>query len=117
MTDEWKHADIAAAGRSLYEEICGQLKETHKGKMFVVDVKSHDYEIGDNDLTATLRIIERRPNALTWGERVGYSAPYCMGGRELPALGPSFLEKLCAEFSEKGSSIYPNHHDKSSGVT
>ena len=68
--------DIAAVGRAMYEEIRGELEATQKGKVVVIDVKSGDYEIGDNDLETTLRMFERRPNALTWGERIGYPAMY-----------------------------------------
>ena len=73
--------DIAAIGRAMYEEIRGELEKTHKGKVVVIDVKSGDYEIGDDDLETTLRMFERRPSALTWGERVGYSAMYTFGER------------------------------------
>ena len=73
--------DIAAVGRAMYEEIRGELEVTQKGKVVVIDVKSGDYEIGDNDLDATLRMFERRPNALTWGERIGYPAMYTIRER------------------------------------
>ena len=73
--------DIAAVGRAMYEEIRGELEATQKGKVVVIDVKSGDYEIGDNDLDATLRMFERRPNALTWGERIGYPAMYTIQER------------------------------------
>ena len=68
--------DIAAVGKAMYEEIRGELEATQKGRVVIIDVKSGDYEIGDNDLEATLRMFERRPNALTWGEKVGYPAMY-----------------------------------------
>ncbi len=68
--------DIATVGRAMYEEIRGELEATQKGKVVVIDVKSGDYEIGDNDLEATLRMFERKPNALTWGEKIGYPAIY-----------------------------------------
>ena len=100
MTKEWKGEDIAAVGKAMYEEIQGQFEETYKGKIVVIDVKSGDYEIGDNDLDTTLRMFERRPNALTWGERVGYPAIYEMGGRCFPPVDLEMLEKLRAEFGE-----------------
>ena len=76
MTDEWTGDDIATVGRAMYEKIREELEVTHKGKIVIIDVKSGDYEIGDSDLNATLRMFERRPNALTWGEKVGYPAMY-----------------------------------------
>lgn len=73
--------DIAAVGKAMYEEIRSELEATQKGKVVIIDVKSGDYEIGDNDLEATLRMFDRRPNALTWGERIGYPAMYTFGER------------------------------------
>ena len=76
MEDEKEPINIAALGKSLYKGMITELEATHKGKMVVIDVLSGDFEIGDDDLTATLRLFERRPDALTWGERVGYPAAY-----------------------------------------
>ena len=73
--------DIAAVGKAMYEEIRGELEAMQKGRVVIIDVKSGDYEVGDNDLEATLRMFERRPNALTWGERVGYPAMYAFKER------------------------------------
>ena len=75
--------DIAAAGRSIYEGIRHELEETHKGKVVVIDVLSGDYEVAESDLDATLRMFERRPDALTWGERIGYPAMYTFEERIL----------------------------------
>ena len=73
--------DVATIGKAMYAEIREGLEETHKGKMVVIDVLSGDYEIGDDDLEATMRLIELHPDALTWGELIGYPAPYRMGVR------------------------------------
>ena len=73
--------DVATIGKAMYDEIRGGLEETQKGKMIVIDVLSGDYEIGNDDLEVTMRLIERRPDALTWGELIGYPAPYRMGVR------------------------------------
>ena len=67
---------IAAVGRTMYQE----LQSSHWGRMVVIDIDTGDYEI-DDDLTATLRLRKRNPGATTWGERVGYPAPYRMSSR------------------------------------
>ena len=96
-------ADIAPLGKGMYARLRPQLEAEYWGKMVVIDVTSGDYEIADDDLTATLRLFERRPAALTWGERVGCRAPYFMGqaysvparraqpGRPGLAAGPSLF--------------------------
>ena len=78
--------DIARIGKDMYAELRPQMEANHWGKMVVIDVNSGDYEIADDDLTSTLRMFERRPDAMTWGERVGCRAPYFMG---LSQINPS----------------------------
>ena len=77
-----KGDDIATIGMAIYnEQILPLMKDEDKGKVVVIDVNSGDYEVADDDLTATMRLIERRPDAVTWGERVGYRAIHRMGFR------------------------------------
>ena len=73
--------DVAAVGRAMYDEMREDMEANQWGRMVVIDVLSGDYEIADDDATALFRLIERRPDALTWGELVGYPAPYVMGFR------------------------------------
>ena len=70
--------DIATVGRALYEGLRSEMEASHWGRMVVLDVNTGDYEVADDDLTATLRLKERNPDAVTWGERVGHPAPYRM---------------------------------------
>ena len=76
-----KDTGVAEAGRALYERIASELDETSKGKIVVIDINSGEYEIGDNDLETTMLLLERRPNAITWGERVRSPATYFMSDR------------------------------------
>lgn len=71
--------DIAPVGKAMYAQLRPKMEAEHWGQMIVIDVTSGDYEIAADDLTATLRLLARRPEALTWGERVGCRAPYFMG--------------------------------------
>ena len=68
--------DIATVGRAMYEELRPELEAFHWGRMVVIDVNTGDYEVGDDDVTTTLRLLEQNPEAVTWGERVGYPASY-----------------------------------------
>lgn len=67
-------------GKQYYEQIRAEMEANHWGRMVVIDVTNGNIEIDDDDLTATTRLFERNPNAMTWGERVGYTAPYSMVG-------------------------------------
>ena len=68
--------EIARLGKQIYARIRDKMEASEWGRMVVIDVNSGDYEVADDDLTALLRLIERRPDAMTWGERVGYRTPY-----------------------------------------
>ena len=83
---EFEAGSAAAIGRAMYDEIRDEMEEKHWGWMVVIDIHSGDYEIGEDDLTATLRLLERRPNAYTWGELVGYPATCSIGGGALEPL-------------------------------
>ena len=67
---------VARLGKEIYESMRADMEANEWGRMVVIDVNSGDYEVADDDLTALLRLIDRRPGAMTWGERVGYRAPY-----------------------------------------
>ena len=72
---EFKKGEVAAIGQAMYEKIRDVMEEYYWGHMVVIDVKSGDYEIGgtgEDDFTVTTRLRERRPDAYTWGELVGY---------------------------------------------
>ncbi len=73
--------DIASVGRAMYKRILSEVEAAHRGQMIVIDVKTGDYEIADDDLTATMRLMDRKPDAVTWGERIGYPAPYYIDER------------------------------------
>ncbi len=70
---------VPEVGRKMYEKMRAEMEANHWGKMVVIDVNTGDYEIADDDTTATLRLIERRPNAITWGELVGHPVTAYLG--------------------------------------
>ena len=74
--------DTADIGRAIYnEKILPKLGPEYKGKVVVIDVNSGDYEIADKHMTAATRLRERRPDAYTWAERVGFPGVYRLGFR------------------------------------
>ncbi|MCY4654462.1 MAG: hypothetical protein OXC95_15015 [Dehalococcoidia bacterium] len=76
------HRSAAYVGRAIYNKtIRDKVEPTEKGKVVVIDVNSGDWEIDTDDATALFRLLERRPDAFTWAERVGYTAVYDMGSR------------------------------------
>ena len=72
---------VASQGNELYVNKIRELtRETAKGDFVVIDIHSGDFEVDSDDLTATMRLMERRPDAVTWAERVGYPSAYNLQG-------------------------------------
>ncbi len=75
---------VAVRGEAIYQEYIEPLvNPLHYGKFVVIDIETGDYEIDKRDAVATRRLRERRPEAITYGVRVGFLTAYRMGGRNL----------------------------------
>lgn len=85
--------EITAQGEAIYrEQIRSVVETTEKGKFVIIDIETGDYEIDTKDATATLKLLERRPDAVTYAVRVGYRAAYRIGGRRLWDDGGVIIE-------------------------
>ena len=69
-------------GQTLYDEELRHIVETpdNIGKQIVIDVETGDYEIDDDGLAASRRLLAKRPDAPLYGLRIGYNAVYTLGG-------------------------------------
>lgn len=47
----------------------------------MVDIKTEDYEIANEDLVATERLLAKHPDAVTYGLQIGFGAAYRLGFR------------------------------------
>jgi hypothetical protein len=73
--------EFSRRGQEIYARVVRPaLSEADIGKFVVVDIESEDFEIGPDTRTALSRLLERRPDAQTWLERVGYVAAHSMAG-------------------------------------
>ena len=74
--------EIVKRGQSLYErEIRPVVEHPHNiGKQIVIDVETGDYEIDDDGLAASRRLLAKHSNAALYGARIGYNAVYSLGG-------------------------------------
>jgi hypothetical protein len=72
--------EVACQGRERYEhEIRQKVEPGNRGKFLVLDIVTGDYEIADDDLTASDRVIAKHPDAILYGVRIGYPAAYRIG--------------------------------------
>ena len=85
----YKPREIAARREVIYREhIQPQAQSLAKGSFAVIYVETGDYEIGDWDFAASQRLLDRRPNAVTYGVRVGHRAEYSkLGPFGMPQKG------------------------------
>ena len=80
--ENYQPGEISSLGKAIYEKKIKHLVEPQKnGKFIVIDVESGDYEIDEQDVVASSRLRERRPNAVTYGVIIGYRVAYSLGGR------------------------------------
>ena len=72
--------DFARIGHMLYaRRIRPKLAREKKGRVVAMDIKTADYEVADDVLTAADRLRARQPEAKIWLERVGYRTLHRFG--------------------------------------
>lgn len=77
--------EVESRGETIYDQqIRPKVEARHKGKFLVLDVETGEYEIDDDDLAATKRVLAKRPDAVLYGLRIGYPAAYRLGGLLVP---------------------------------
>ena len=74
--------EVESRGEAIYaQQIRDKVEVEHKGKFLVLDIETGDYELDEDDLVATKRLLVRQPNAVLYGLRIGHPAAYRLGGR------------------------------------
>ena len=72
---------VAAQGEAIYEEqIRTKVEARHAGEFLVLDIRTGSYEIAQDDLAATKRMLAKQPDGVLYGLRIGYPAAYRLGG-------------------------------------
>lgn len=78
---KYTNSEVAERGEALFErEIRDKIGPGHDGDFVVMDIETGEYEIAPDDLTATKRLMNRCPDAVIYGMRIGHSAAYRLGG-------------------------------------
>lgn len=80
--------EIGRRGREIYNrDIRPHVEADNIGKFLILDINTGEYEIDSEDLVASKRLLERVPDGILYGVRVGYRTAYTMAGhmqRERP---------------------------------
>lgn len=74
--------EVGRRGKELYENRIRPGVETEEniGKQIVIDIETGEYDIDDDGLAASLRMLAKHPGAALYGERIGYNVVYAVGG-------------------------------------
>ena len=73
-------AELARRGKELYEsQIRQHVELNNDGKIVAIDVDTGEYEVSDDTLVASDRLLARCPNAQTWFIRIGHRGVHRFG--------------------------------------
>jgi hypothetical protein len=73
--------DIARLGQECYKKLRAQVETAASiGQLIAIDIKTGDYEMGDDILEISRLLKVRHPDAEMWAERIGFNAVYTVGG-------------------------------------
>ena len=78
----FRNEEIDQRGQEWYDHHIRALVETQEniGKQIVIDIETGDYEIDENGLKASRRLLAKHAGAALYGLRIGYNAVYTIGG-------------------------------------
>ena len=72
--------EIESRGEAIYvRQIRDKVNPHHKGKFVVIDIETGEYEVNEDDLAATKRLLTNCPNAVIYGLRIGFPTAYRIG--------------------------------------
>lgn len=71
---------VAARGKKIYQQqIQDKVETVHKGKFLSIDIETGEYEIDVDDLSPTMRLLAKRPDAVIYSLRIGFQAAHRIG--------------------------------------
>jgi hypothetical protein len=72
--------ELGQRGEALYEtQIRQQVETNNHGKIVAIDIESGDFEVDEDTLIASDRLLERHPDAQTWFIRIGHRGVHRLG--------------------------------------
>jgi hypothetical protein len=72
--------EIVVLGKRIYEErLRAEAERDHPGEFLTIDVQSGDFAIAASDSEASLQLLNRRPEAVIYGVRIGDAVAYRFG--------------------------------------
>lgn len=76
--------EFARRGNEIYErQVRPQVENGNEGKVVAIDIETGTFEVAEDTLTASDRLLARCPDAQTWFVRIGHRALHRFGPRSL----------------------------------
>ena len=84
LQPRYSKEDFARRGNEIYErQVRPQVEEGNQGKIVAIDIETGAFEVAEDLLTASDRLLARCPNAQTWFVRIGHRAVHRFGLRSV----------------------------------
>ena len=72
--------EFARRGNEIYEsQVRSQVEEGNHGKIVAIDIETGAFELADDTMAASDRLLERCPDAQIWRVRIGHKAVHRFG--------------------------------------
>ena len=76
--------EFARRGNEMYDsQVRAHVEEGNYGKIVAIDIETGAFEVADDIVTASDRLLAKYPDAQTWFIRIGHRAVYHFGARSL----------------------------------
>lgn len=84
LQPRYSKEEFARRGTEIYErQVRPQVEEGNQGKIVAIDIETGAFEVAEDLLTASDRLLARCPNAQTWFVRIGHRAVHRFGPRSV----------------------------------
>ena len=88
LQPRYSKEEFARRGTEIYErQVRPQVEEDNQGKIVAIDIETGAFEVAEDLLTASDRLLARCPNAQTWFVRIGHRAVHRFGPRSVVEPG------------------------------
>ncbi len=85
---DYSPEEVESRGEAIYERLIRpQLEAGNIGKFVVIDVETGELELDADDFQATKRALDKRPEAVLYGLRIGHLTAYTLGGHNTAGQG------------------------------
>jgi hypothetical protein len=71
----------ARRGAECYEKVRAQVERGNEGKIVALDIDTCAFEVAEDTVTASERLLARHPDAQIWCVRIGHRAVHHFGAR------------------------------------